>query len=202
MRVIKGIKSGLSNNDDSMLVAKKIYLSYFTEVFKDNEDKEFYIKNKISEEFDIPFSSIAVSGSSKTGLSFFKEKVFVPGKSDLDIAIISLPLYNLFSEVANEVTNGYTDLSSFPLYRGSLTNSQFKFNLTKGYINPFFMPNCKTKTRWMVFFNSLSNSHFDLFKNINGCIYASEYFFQFKQKECVEQYLTDPQKYDKISGTI
>jgi hypothetical protein len=202
MRAIKGIKSGKSNGDSPLLVARKIYLSYFTEVFKENEDKEFYIKNSISKQFDIPFSSIAVSGSSKTGLSFFKDKLFVPGKSDLDIAIISLPLFNKFSETANSVTNGYTDLSPFPMYKGNQTNGQFKYNLVKGYINPFFMPNCTLKTQWLTFFNKLSNTHFDLFKNINGCIYASEYFFEFKQQECIDQYLSDPTKYDKISGTI
>jgi hypothetical protein len=202
MRAIKGIKSGMSNHDEPILIAKKIYLSYYTEVFKNNEDKEFYIKKTISDEYDIPFASIAVSGSSKTGISFFKDKLFVPGESDLDIAIISLPLFNKFSEICNEVTNGYTDLSYFPRYKGSPTTGQFKYNLTKGYINPFFMPNCSAKTRWLTFFNSLSNSHFDLFKNINGCIYASEYFFDFKQKENIELYINNPTKYDKISGTV
>jgi hypothetical protein len=202
MRAIKGIKSGIVNNDTPNLIARKIYLSYYTEIFKENEDKEFYIKNSISKEFEVPFSSIAVSGSSKTGLSFFKDKVFVPGQSDLDIAIISLPLFNKFSEIVNEITKGYTDLSSFPIYRGNPTNGQFKFNFMKGYINPFFMPNCEFKTKWLTYFNTLSNSHFDLFKNINGCIYASEYFFEFKQKECVEQYINNIEKYDQISGTV
>ncbi|MES2267875.1 MAG: hypothetical protein V4520_14025 [Bacteroidota bacterium] len=202
MRAIKGIKSGISNKDNSDLIAKKLYLSYYTEVFKNNEDKEFYIKNSISKEFDIPFSSIAISGSSKTGLSFFKDKLFVPGESDLDIAIISLPLFNKFSEISNEVTKGYSDLSTFPIYKKSPTNGQFKYNLMKGYINPFFMPNCPFKTKWLTYFNTLSNSHFDLFKNINGCIYASEYFFQYKQIECIEQYLINSEKYDKISGTV
>ena len=77
MRAIQGIKSGLTNSDSNSTISKKIYLSYFTEVFKNNEDKEFYIKNAISENFDVPFSSIAVSGSSKTGFSFFKEKLFL-----------------------------------------------------------------------------------------------------------------------------
>jgi hypothetical protein len=174
MRSINGIKSGLRNKDSSLTIAKKIYLSYFTEVFKDHEDVEFYIKNKISTEFEIPFLSIAISGSSKTGISFFKDKLFEPGKSDLDIAIICLPLFNKFSEISNEATKGYTNLSVFPRYKGNLTNNQFKYNLTLGYINPFFMPNCSFKTKWIDFFNSLSNEHFDLFKNINACIYAGD----------------------------
>jgi hypothetical protein len=202
MRVIKGIKSGLQNHDDTLLIAKKIYLSYFTEIFKENEDKEFYIKNSISIEFDVPFCSIAVAGSSKTGLSFFKDKLFEPGKSDLDIGIISLPLFNKFSEISNEITEGYTNLSSFPIYKKNPTIGQFKFNLTKGYINPFFMPKCSTRTKWLTYFNSLSNFHFDLFKNINGCIYASEYFFDYKQKENIDLYINNSTKYDTISSPL
>ena len=71
MKPIEGIKSGLDKKDSPNVIARKIYLSYATEIFKDNEDKEFYIKDNISNKFEIPFSSIEVVGSSKTGLSFF-----------------------------------------------------------------------------------------------------------------------------------
>lgn len=202
MRAIKGIKSGRSNADSNNIIAKKLYLSYYTEVFKSQEDKEFYIKNSISNYFDVPFSSIAICGSSKTGYSFFKEKTFTPGHSDLDIAIISLPLFNRFAEVANGVTKGYSDLSIFPKYKGNFTIGQFKYNFLQGYINPFFMPNCELKAKWVEFFNALSNEHIDLFKNISGSIYASEYFFEYKQTQSIEQYFINEEKHDQISGTI
>ncbi|MFB0499248.1 hypothetical protein ACRQ5D_09040 [Mucilaginibacter sp. P25] len=202
MRAIDGIKSSIRNKDHINAIARKLYLSHYTEIFKDNGDKEFYIKDKIAAEFDVPFSSIAVSGSSKTGISFFKEKLFVPGDSDLDIAIISLPLFNRFSEVVNDVSKGYSDFSAFPLYRGRSSMNQFKFNFMRGYINPVFMPDCDYKYWLIDFFNSLSNEHFDLFKNITGCIYASEYFFEFKQAESIELYLRNTEKYDKISSKV
>jgi hypothetical protein len=62
------------------------------------------------------------------------------------------------------------------------------------------MPSCELKSKWLDFFNSLSNNHFDLFKNINGGIYASEYFFVCKQEECIIQYKKNPDLYDKISS--
>lgn len=201
MKSIVGIKAGIEKAESSKIIARKLFLSYSTEVFKENEDKEFYIKDNIARQFEIPFSSIEIVGSSKTGLSFFKDKKFEPGRSDLDIAIISLPLFNKFSEIAHQLTKGYSDLTVFPFFRGHSTAQQFRNGISNsGFVNPFFMPNCELKSMWLDFFNSLSNNHFDLFKNINGGIYASEYFFECKQEECINQYKKNPELYDKISG--
>lgn len=202
MKSIEGIKSGLKNKDPQKVIARKLYLSYTTEIFKENEDEEFYIKNNICNQFEIPFSSIEIVGSSKTGLSFFKDKIFEPGISDLDIAIISLPLFNKFSETAHQLTNGYSDLTVFPMYKAHSTAQQFRKGLSNGFVNPFFMPKCELKSKWLDFFNSLSNKHFDLFKNINGGIYGSEYFFEFKQEECINQYTKNPKIYDTISSKV
>jgi len=201
MKSIDGIKLGIKEAKPNRVIARKIFLSYSTEVFKDNEDKEFYIKDNIARKFEIPFSSIEVAGSSKTGLSFFKDKKFEPGKSDLDVAIISLPLFNKFSETVHELTKGYSDLTVFPMFKGYSTAQQFRYGISNnGFVNPFFMPNCKLKSKWLDFFNTLSNSHYDLFKNINGGIYASEYFFECKQEECINKYQNNPELYDKISS--
>jgi len=62
------------------------------------------------------------------------------------------------------------------------------------------MPNCDVKKQWLDFFNSLSNNYFKLFKNINGGIYSSEYYFEFKQEQCIYEFVKDPSKYDKISS--
>ena len=118
MKSIVGIKKGMEKSETSKIIARKLFLSYSTEVFKENEDKEFYIKDNIATQFDISFSSIEIAGSSKTGLSFFKDKKFEPGKSDLDIAIISLPLFNKFYETAHLLTKGYSDLTVFHFTEG------------------------------------------------------------------------------------
>lgn len=201
MKSIIGIKSGIEKTEENKAIARKIFLSYSTEVFKENEDKEFYIKDNIARQFEIPFSSIEIAGSSKTGLSFFKDRKFEPKKSDLDIAIVSLPLFNKFAETVHQLTMGYSDLTVFPFFKGYSTEKQFRNGISNnGFVNPFFMPKCELKSRWLEFFNSLSNCHIDLFKNINGGIYASEYFFESKQEECINQYKRNPDLYDKISS--
>ncbi|HEK20713.1 MULTISPECIES: hypothetical protein [unclassified Mucilaginibacter] len=197
-----GIKSGLAKKDPHNFIARKIFLSYQTEVFKSDPDAEFYIKNNISLKFQIPFSSIEVAGSSKTGFSFFKDKKFEKGQSDLDIAIISLPLFNKFVETTHSLTKGYSDLTKFPIFKGQNTVDQFRRGLANGFVNPFFMVDSIFKSNWIDFFNTLSNSYFDMFKNINGGVYASEYFFEYKQEECIRKYITNPEKYDKISSPV
>lgn len=202
MRSLEGIKSSQQKGDEALAISRKLFLSYKTEVFRDNEEDEFYIKNMISQEFTIPFSTIQVCGSGKTGLSFFKDKVFAPGQSDLDVAVISLALYNVFLEEAFLVTNGYSDLTKFPNYRGVRTDNQFLNNIKIGYLNPFIMPDCVIKEKWLNFFRRLSNNYYKQFKSINGGIYASETFFEHKQKECILKYLDNPEKYDKISSSF
>lgn len=201
MKSIIGIKTGIENKESDIVIARKLFLSYSTEVFKDNEDEEFYIKNRISTHLNIPFSTVEIVGSSKTGLSLIHCKKFEPKISDLDIAIISLPLFIKFSESAHELAKGYSDLTVFPLYKNHNTATQFKAGISNnGFINPFFMPDCKLKNDWLDFFNKLSNDYFHLFKSINAGIYASEYFFESKQAKCIENYHGKPQEYDKISS--
>jgi len=43
----------IKNNELDKEIARKIFLSYSTEIFKGNEDKEFYIKNNIAKRFSI-----------------------------------------------------------------------------------------------------------------------------------------------------
>ncbi len=133
MQSLNGIKSSRDKKDPLLDISRKIYLSYKTEVFRDDEEIEFYIINSISKYFNVPFSSVQVCGSAKTGLSFHKEKKFITCESDLDIAVISLELFNKFAESANEISKGYSDLSCFPLYRGNRTDKQFKWNFLKGF---------------------------------------------------------------------
>ncbi len=64
------------------------------------------------------------------------------------------------------------------------------------------MPKCELKSKWIDYFNSLSNKYISTFKSITGCIYSSEYFYEFKQKDNIDKYLSDEEKYDKICGSI
>lgn len=202
MEVLKSLKKGLASGESDGDLARKLFLSYQTIIFKDRQDIEYSIKNLIKKQLNVPFVSIQVAGSSKTGVSFFKRTKFTEGKSDLDVSIISLDLYNRFLEEVHRITKGFTDLSVFPEFHGKPTDKQFIKNLKKGFINPFFMPDCKEKSKWLDFFRELSNDHFRLFKDINGAIYSSEYFFECKQIECIEKFKGNMEAYDSLPSKI
>lgn len=202
MEVLESLKKGLEAGESDNDMARKIFLSYQTLVFRDRQDIEYEIKNQIKNQLDVPFVSIQITGSSKTGVSFFNKTVFTEGESDLDVSIISLDLYNVFLEEVHDITKGFTDLSVFPEFRGRSTDKQFISNLKKGFINPFFMPDCAKKSKWLDFFRELSNDYFRLFKDINGAIYSSEYFFECKQAECIEEFKGNIKAYDNLPSKI
>jgi len=171
-------------------LARKIYISYPTKVFQGREDIQFDILNKISMFFNVPFSSVQVIGSAKTGYSYVKQKDFLEGKSDLDISIINSELFMRYMELSYRVTKGYKDLSKFPRDKeGKSVDSYYKKCIANGIFRPDLMPTCEEKANWQAFFNKLSGEYYKLFKNINAGIYATQYFFEFKQIESLSIYM-------------
>lgn len=183
----EGFNSGIEQNLRNEVIARKIYLSYPTFVFKDNCDLEFKILNDISNEFKIPLTSIQIAGSSKTGYSYVKDKDFIAGQSDLDVAIIDPWLFQKYSEIVMKESDGLKDQSKFG--RTKEGNSRYQIyasNLAKGFFRPDCMPPCETRKKWFNFFNKLSEQYIDLFKDINAGIYFSQVFFEYKQGENID----------------
>lgn len=199
---INVLKSGISTHISHNDLSRKVFLSYKTAVFKDDQETEYKIKSSIQDRLKTPFSSIQVTGSSKTGFSFFNRTLFTLGISDLDVSIINLDLYNSFLEASHKETNGFTDLTKFSSYKEERTDKQFLKNLQKGFINPFFMPDCQAKKNWLVFFRDISNRYTNKFGSINGAIYASEYFFEQKQVECIEEFERNIKAYDSLPSKV
>lgn len=202
MNVVDSLKRGVSEGGASHDLARKVFLSYQSKAFEGREDIEYDIKEAIKSHFKIPFISIHVAGSAKTGFSFFKRTLFTDGKSDLDVSIISLDLYNKFLEVAHRQSKGFTDLSVFPNYKNRRTDAQFLDGIKRGFFNPFFMPDCDEKAAWLDFYRAISNRYFKIFKNINAGIYSSEYFFEYKQAECIDTFRENVGIYDSLSSKI
>ncbi|MFC1478064.1 hypothetical protein ACFL57_01235 [Candidatus Margulisiibacteriota bacterium] len=179
-----GIKEGAKNYE----IARKIYLCYPAYIFHKKEEVEFEILNKICKKFKVPYNSLQIVGSSKTGRSYHKENTFKHEESDLDIAIISKDLFDKFQKEVYIITNKYSNLSSFPRIRGESVYSNFLAYLAKGMFRPDFMPTCSKKQDWDTFFNKLSNKYYDLFKNINAMIYSDIYYFESKQARNMQFY--------------
>ena len=137
----EGIEIGLKNGLDPGVIARKIYLSFPTHVFKGKEEMEFELLNSIKEFFRIPFSSIKVVGSSKIEYSYVKNKKFIQGQSDLDVAIVDSHLFQFYCESVFKETIGLTDLSKFGRSSEGVSKypSYCKY-LSKGMFRPDLMP--------------------------------------------------------------
>ncbi len=169
-------------------VARRLFLYDFCYVFEKNPDQGFQILNAICEKFKLPFTAVKVVGSAHTGYSYLKKRDFVPGESDLDVAIISPSLFQEYSQSVYWLTHRYSDLSRFERRDGVSTAQDFRNSLGSGQFRPDRMPTCQLKADWYSFFNKLSNSYADLFKNINAGIYLSEGFFEMKNASILEAY--------------
>jgi hypothetical protein len=170
------------------LVARRLFLYDFVEAFATNQDRGFQILNTICEHFKLPFSAVKVVGSAQTGYSYYKERDFVSGQSDLDVAIISATLFQEYSHEIYSLTERYTDLTRFHRKKGISVAQYFRDNLASGLFRPDLMPECKLKADWFSFFNKLSNNYVDLFSNINAGIYLSEAFFECKHLTIIDAY--------------
>jgi len=186
-----GITIGLKNRQSSLDISRKIYLSYPTNVFIDNEETEFEIRNAVASHFKIPFTSVQVAGSAKTGYSYHQQKEFTPGESDLDLAIIDQSIYFHYAQEVYKVTNGYSDLSMFPRKNGKSTFPRYRECLSFGMLRPDLMPTSQIKNDWFDFFRNLSSNYISLFKNINSAIFSTTFFFEAKQISNIELYQSE-----------
>lgn len=182
-----GIKKGLIDGLNKNTIARKIYLSYPTFVFKDLYEKEFKLVDDICEKFQIPLKAVQFAGSSKTGFSYSKKREFIKGKSDLDIAIIDQSLFLYYTESVFELTKSFSDLTKFGRTEdGTSFFELYKSSILKGFFRPDLMPYSDLRREWFNFFSKLSQSYIDLFSNINAGIYINEYYFITKQSQNVD----------------
>lgn len=195
------IKNDLNNGKDRYDISRKIFTSFpnFTALQYNQHSIEFEIKNEVSTHFNIPFHSIQLCGSAKTGKSLYKHHDFNKDESDFDLAIISPDLYTKYFEIAFKQTDAFTDSTPFPrkkrwnkeLKKKVLVNvrDEFLSYLNIGYFRPDLMPNSVHKDSWFSFFNQLSEKYIQYFSGINAGIYLSQTFFEHKQFSALDKSL-------------
>ncbi|QNR96240.1 hypothetical protein ICJ04_11890 [Stenotrophomonas sp. 169] len=183
---IAAIDAGLAGKVEPGMIARKVFLTYPTMAFVGQEDLQFDILNSVSDKWGVPISSIHVCGSAKIGVSVHKGTPFASGTSDLDLAIIDAGLFVRYMEAVANLTRNYSIRSSFPLVKGVSYREQYLSYLTKGMLNPDFMPVSPMRADWSNFFGRLSSDHSKAFKSISAMIYLSERFFETKQRSVIQ----------------
>jgi hypothetical protein len=188
MNHIEAIEVGISAKLSYQEIARKIYLTYPTMAFVGAEEAQYGVLSEISGFFKVPICCIQVAGSAKTGRSFHKRQSFLPGVSDLDIAIVDSQLFVRYMEFVFEQSRGYADLTSFPVRRGVSTHAEYVRCITRGIFRPDLMTVGPERAAWNNFFTRLSDKHTQLFRSINASVYLSESFFESKQRSAIKQF--------------
>lgn len=191
MNHLEAIEAGIRGNVSHSEIARKIYLTYPTKAFVGAEEQQYLIVNEIALFFDVPITAIQVAGSAKTGRSFYRRQDFIPGTSDLDVAIVDTRLFVKYSEIVFTRSKGYSDQVLFPIRNGASTYQEYVQYLSKGIFRPDLMVTGPERASWNNFFGQLSSKHQNLFGTITACIYMSELFFESKQRSSIKRFLED-----------
>lgn len=178
----------IRSSTNSIEEAKKIFLSYQSHFFLNNQPLKYAIQKEIADRFNVSISNIRVCGSAHIGESPHKGSPFKVRESDLDIAIISAELFSSYIKISKSFSREFNDISAFPKDRitGKSLRDSFCYYAAMGYFRPDLMPNSTHRAAWMNFFGKLSDKYSDTFKNINAGLYVSEDLYLDKQFKAIE----------------
>lgn len=181
-----------SKGESSLMIARRIYFLSHTAAFEKEPDRELQVYQDVSNFFVIPFNSIQIVGSAKTGISLIKNTPFTAEGSDIDIAVVDQSLFMRYVEIAFTISEGYVRNDLFPINKeGKPTTRSFKEYLAKGIFRPDLMPHCPERADWTTFFDKLSSNHREFCDGMNAFIYASSTFFEWKQKIVIDKFIAD-----------
>lgn len=160
--------------------ARREFLTDTAYYFLDKKDLYLEIKDEISLETEVPLSMIRVCGSAYWGRSFSAGRNFLPGESDLDVALVDERLYvRSLTEVRN-ITKNYSNLTYF---RSGPTSPNIfqEYAFKKGIIRTDVMPSTSLKLKLDAISAKISKKYIDHFAKITFLIYDSETSFTVKQ---------------------
>lgn len=174
-------------------MAKKLYLSFPTDVFRNAAEVEFEIINRVANQYRVPISSVHIIGSAKTGFSLIKGTQFKPSISDLDLAIVDSNCFKDIWEEAHLISNGFSaDRFQDPVVRGErnvgIGQERFLSYIQRGIIAPEFLPTGRLRSEILQNNQRIGSNYTRLFGKISVFFYLSEFFFKIKLQETINKY--------------
>ncbi|WP_334833413.1 hypothetical protein [Nostoc sp.] len=147
--------------DDAAVIdlCRKKVLHGTPHIFEGQEDKYYEFRKRISEEFDIAFHEVFITGSAKLGFSPRKRKNF-DYDSDIDVAIVSQNLYDRIIDIICIYQMELRRARRTVTYDELKMYHSFLEYTTMGWIRPDKLP-----VSFKV--NELKNQWFDFFKSIS-----------------------------------
>ena len=130
---------------------------------------------------------VRICGSAYWGKSFSLGRDFLPGESDLDVALIDQDLFVRSLMEVRQVTRNYTNLTSFR--RGAESPNLFRdYAFNKGIIRTDIMPKTELKKHIDHAAASISKIYSDHFAKVSFLIYDCETSFIVKQIEPIKKF--------------
>ncbi len=170
-------------NDEELLDFCRKHIVHGTPaIFIKREDDYYEFRKKISENFEILFQDVFITGSAKLGFSPIKDKTF-DYDSDVDVVIISQELFDrimaLISDFQMEVRKNRMAVTEgeMEMYH------KFLEYVALGWIRPDKLPTSfkmsKIKDEWFEFFRTLSNGKSEVGNyKVNAGIFKSYIHFE------------------------
>lgn len=188
---IRKIAERYDNAEDR---ARRIFLEEASFAIGGKKNTEFYIKSVVARRFRVPFRAVVFCGSSHLGFSPYKDQEFIPGKSDLDLALISMDAFQATWRALNEATKSFTDFAVFSRFEQPLeVADEVKTMMVKrGVLHLSKMPACPDFDGIRDFLDKLAKPHRSLFGAITLSFYMNEYAYCWKQNSAIETILGKP----------
>ena len=174
---IRTFKADLENDAITNEEIVNKYISFGTPyIFQDDEGQYHRLKQHIATKYSINNTEIIMIGSAKLGFSIAPIKIwkFFSDDSDIDVAIISESLFNLF----------WKELFDFNIslvIRTEQEESKYRSFLEyffKGWLRPDLFPfEFEQKWGWFDFFRGISHEDFEG-RKIAAAIFKEHFFFQ------------------------
>jgi predicted nucleotidyltransferase len=179
------------NNDliSDIAIIRKNLLHGNPIIFHENEEKYFYLKQKVADFFNVSTTKVVMVGSAKLGFSIAPKKLWKDfnEESDIDIVVIS-------EDVFDEYWKELLDFNINTKARSEQEDKNFREFLEyflKGWIRPDLFPfNYSKKNDWFEFFKSISYGKYGNYK-IAGAIFRNEYFFESYHSRNIKKLRTD-----------
>lgn len=161
--------------------SRRLYIEDRPRALADSRDQEYKIKSQIAKYFGIRYSSISFCGSAQIGFSVYKDTLFAPARSDLDVACISGDLFQRAWTDVVETSRAFNDFTPF----GNIKLEdvvKFREQISaRGMIRIRQMPKSPQSILWRTFEDRISREFRSLFGSVSIAVYMNEYAFCWKQ---------------------
>lgn len=150
-----------TNNESLQDFCRKKVLHGIPHVFINREDDYYNFRKEISNQFDISFHEVFITGSGKLGFSPFKNTIFNLD-SDIDVALISNKLFDNIMQIISNFQIRLREKKSILTQKDQKKYHIFLEYIALGWIRPDLLPiewqvTNNLKTQWFDFFESLSH---------------------------------------------